>query len=561
MRSEIPDELLGEGAADEQLMRRLWDKDASLWSDDARQQNAIRDRLGWLNVAESMLVEQESARLFAARVAASDVEHVVLLGMGGSSLCAEVCRRVFDVERFLVLDSTVPAAVCRVANTIDPARALMIVASKSGTTIEVRSLADFFYARTASQVESPGRQFVAITDPGTPLEGLAHELGFAGCWLAPPDIGGRFSALSIFGVLPMALMGIDTTGILQSALAMAASCGPDIAVADNPGARLGLALNDAYAGGRDKLTFLCTSTLSSFGLWAEQLVSESLGKHDKGVVPVAEEPRGDCGDYAGDRTFVAMRIAGEQDDSLEQLLDELEESGHPVMRFVLPYKHALGAEFLRWEIGVAVAGALMDLDPFDQPDVQASKDRTGAILDAQAAGTPMAEPAPLAEGEGWAVFADLERDAELAARQRGSGLGDWLAAHLGRAGIPDYVGLQAFVAPDERTAGSLAELRDTVRSKLGVATTSGFGPSFLHSSGQMHKGGADRGVFLQITADDPEDLDCPGRQYSFGRLARAQAQGDLAALQDRGRRVVRVHLGDAISGLEGLVEVVKRELG
>jgi transaldolase/glucose-6-phosphate isomerase len=560
--AEVPAGLVdGIGGGDSRPARRLWDKDASLWSDDPVTHEVIRNRLGWLDLVDSMRVECEPALRFARRVRDSDVEDVVLLGMGGSSVCADVCRRIFGAAYFKVLDSTLPAEIRGVAGRIDPARTLFVVSSKSGTTIETRTLADHFYAQTTPMLESPGERFVAITDPGTPLEQVAHERGFQHLWLAPPDVGGRFSALSHFGVLPMALMGIDAAAVLESAWSMAVACSPEVELAANPGARLGYALHNAWAGGRDKLTFLCGEPVAPFAAWAEQLVAESTGKDGVGLVPVVDEPAAPAADYGDDRLFVAVRLAGEAGGAHDDLLEALEAAGHPVLRFVLEDRHEIGAEMFRWQVGIAVGGALMGINPFDEPDVQDSKDRTAALLAAEQAGEPVADRAPVDTGAGWAVFADLERDAELASRQRGDGLGSWLAAHLGRAELPDYIGLQAFIAADGRSRERLAKLRRLLGSRLGVATTLGWGPGFLHSTGQLHKGGPPHGLFVQITADDPEDLDCPGHGYSFGTLARAQALGDVQALQERGRRVLRIHLRDAATGLDELVETARQVFG
>ncbi|HEX9697971.1 MAG TPA: transaldolase family protein [Acidobacteriota bacterium] len=542
-------------------IRRLWDKDASLWGGEQATQELIRNRLGWLDIVDSMRVECEPALRFARRVRDSDVEDVVLLGMGGSSVFADACRRIFGAAYFKVLDSTLPAEIRRVAGRIDLARTLFVVASKSGTTIETRALADHFYAQTTPMLESPGERFVAITDPGTPLEQVAHERGFQHLWLAPPDVGGRFSALSHFGVLPMALMGIDAGAVLESAWSMAVACSPEVELAANPGARLGHALHGAWAGGRDKLTFLCGEPVAPFAAWAEQLVAESTGKDGVGLVPVVDEPAAPASDYGDDRLFVGLRLAGDAGDAHEALLEALEADGHPVLRFVLRDRHEIGAELFRWQVAIGVAGALMGINPYDEPDVQDSKERTAALLAAQQEGEPVADRAPLDAGAGWAVFADLERDAELASRQRGDGLGSWLAAHLGRAELPDYIGLQAFIAGDGRSRASLASLRRLLVSRLGVATTLGWGPGFLHSTGQLHKGGPAHGLFVQITADDAEDLDCSGHGYSFATLARAQALGDLKALQERGRRVLRIHLRDAATGLDDLLETARQMFG
>ena len=557
---EVPSALIEAKNIDDQLPTRLWLKDSSLWSEDPTAQDFIRNRLGWLDLVESTPSASASSREFVKRMDDGDVDQVILLGMGGSSLCAEVCRQVFAVEDVWIVDSTIPTTVAAVAASVDLGRTLVIVASKSGTTIELQALLDFFHARCTRMFDRPGQRFVAITDPGTPLEQIAYERGFRSLWLAPTDVGGRFSALSVFGILPMELMAIDSVAVWTSARRMAASCAAGTSTPDNPGTRLGAALFNAYEAGRDKVTFVCSPSLTAFGMWAEQLIAESTGKEGVGLVPIVGEPVGEADQYGDDRIFVALELAGEDDSGRDIWLDALRQEGHPVMKFVLDNRYQIGAEFIRWQIAVASAGFLMGINPFDQPDVQGSKNRTKAILDSYKAGTGMPDRAPIAMGSGWVVFADLERDKELASQQNGDGLESWLSAHLGRAQVPDYVALQAFVACEPRTLSAFQEIRRLLCERRGVATTLGWGPAFLHSTGQLHKGGPDNGIFLQITADDSEDIEIPGAGYSFGRLVRAQSLGDLAALEERGRRVLRVHLRDVASGAEALLEAADRGL-
>lgn len=561
-RPEIGDRLAA--SCDEiesrRAITRMWDKDVSLWSDDEETANLVRNRLGWLDAAAASSLDWEPLGRFAAEIGSTEVENILLLGMGGSSLVTEVCRRIFGSNAIQVLDSTLPTQIKAVADTIDPARTLILVASKSGTTVEVRALLDCFYGLATPMLDKPGEQFVAITDPGTPLEQIAHERGFARLWLAPSDVGGRFSALTVFGTLPMAVMGIDVPSVLASARRMAVNCGPEVDATVNPAARLGAALHKSHDAGRDKVTFVTPDSLSAFGLWAEQLIAESTGKQGCGLIPVIDEPATSIDRYADDRLFVSMSLASEQDRSHRERVDAIDAAGHPIVHIELEDIHDLGGEFFRWEAGVALAGALMGINPFDQPDVQASKERTMALLGAHQDGTPMADCPPLATDTGWAVFADIERDQELASRVRGTDLESWLAAHLGRAGVPDYVGIQAFVAATPEMRRALQGLRKLIFERRGVATTLGWGPAFLHSTGQLHKGGPECGLFLQITADDPTDIDIPGAGYSFRNLARAQSLGDLAALQERGRRVLRVHLRDAVAGPGALLEAATAAL-
>ncbi len=545
-----------------QFVQRLWAKDAGLWTDDEEVQRSVRNRLGWLDIVEGMIGECAPVARFGASVQKSDIEHVVLLGMGGSSLCPEVCATVFGVENFFVLDSTVPAAVQAIEEQIDPARTMFVVSSKSGTTTETRAFADYFYSLVAPVLANPGDRFVAVTDPGTPLAQLAHERGFRRLWLNPPDIGGRYSALSYFGLVPMALMGLDIHAVVDTAYRMVQSCAPGVPVADNAGVSLGIAMYEAFRTGRDKITFVMSPRLLAFGDWVEQLIAESTGKEGVGLVPVHGEPLGQVDDYGDDRFFVSMRFADEEDAATRALLQDLAGAGHPLVRLVLQNPADLGQEFFRWELAVAVAGSLMGINPFDEPNVKEAKDRTGELLFAYESTGALPEPEPVYTEGGLSLFADLGADIELAKGAGGNAdLVGWLRAHLGRAKAPDYVGIQAFVGPDDEIKDDLTHMRRSLRDRLGVATTFGWGPRFLHSTGQLHKGGPDRGVFLQITADDAHDVDCPGRGYTFGVLARAQALGDLQALQDRGQRVLGIHAtGGLRQAIKTLVAAVDEAL-
>ena len=591
---------------DSQFGQHLWSGKARLWSYDApagdagdvrgadvqgdRERAAIRNRLGWLDIAGSML--QQCApllRFVEERPRAGDqarpsddppelsdgpepperapVARTVLLGMGGSSLGAEVAQRVFGIVGFQVLDSTVPGAVASLVRELEPGRTSFIVSSKSGGTVETRSFADTFHEWAT--VSEPGRRFVAVTDPGTELEVLAKERGYERIWLNPPDIGGRYSVLSYFGLVPMAFMGIDVREVLERALQMAQRSAPEVSAAVNPGIFLGIVLAECHRRGRDKVTFVTSDRLAPFGDWAEQLIAESTGKQNRGLIPLAREPLGAVDAYGTDRVFVHMRLAGETESGnldgaarRQQLLDELEAAGHPVVELLLEDPYDLGQEFLRWELAVATAGALMRLNPFDEPNVREAKERTAELLAAFANTGELPGPDPVWCADGISLFARSEADPELAERAAtAANLTDWLQAHLGRAAPPDYVALQAFLAPCSETEEALQRLRAMVRDALGTATTTGWGPRYLHSTGQLHKGGPPTGLFLQITAADSEDVPIPGRPYTFGVLARAQALGDFMALCDRRRRVLRVDLGSDVSGgLERLLAACEAAL-
>ncbi len=498
--------------------RRLWARDPTLWS--AGPVPELADRLGWLTLPEAMRERLDDLVDFAREVAEAATRHVVLLGMGGSSMAPEVFQHTFapaaGAPGLVVLDSTHPAAVRLIESQIDLERTLFVVSSKSGTTTETLSLFRYFWRRVSQTEARPGDRFVAITDPGTPLEELARERAFRRTFLGPADVGGRYSALSVFGLVPAALIGVDVRRLLDRAEWMAAECGPTVPEPVSPGLVLGAALGELALAGRDKVTFLASPSLAGLPAWIEQLVAESTGKDGKGIVPVVDEPLGRPEQYGPDRVFVHLRLAGDEAPGLDALVGALEAAGHPVARLRLAEMADLGAEFFRWEVAVAAAGAILGIHPFNQPDVQLAKDLAREAMAGAAAVT--AEPPAFVPGA------------------PAGAINAW-AAQL-RPG--DYLGLQAFLAPDEATTTALQELRRAVRDRWGVATTLGYGPRFLHSTGQLHKGGPHTGAFVQIVDAPEEDLQVPEVAYTFGELIRAQALGDLQALRRRGRRIVRV---------------------
>jgi transaldolase/glucose-6-phosphate isomerase len=507
---------------------RLAAGDHVLWSPHPLPE--IADRVGWLTLPERMAAESAALEAFAAEVAAAGITHVVLLGMGGSSLAPEVFARTFGSRpgypALLVLDSTHPGAVRAVDEQADPVHTLFLVSSKSGTTIEPNSFLAHCWER-AGGLPDRGAHFVAITDPGTSLAALARERGFRKVFPADPNVGGRFSALSHFGLVPAALIGVDIRALLEEAAAMAAACRR--APADNPGFWLGAALGEAALAGRDKATFLASPALAPLPAWIEQLVAESTGKDGKGILPVTGEPPGACG---SDRLFVCLSLAGEAD-AAQTAADALSAAGHPVLRIPLPGLGALGAQMYRFEVATAMAGSVLGIHPFDQPDVQLAKTLATRAMAGESGG----EPIP-------AVSAGDPASLQPA-----------LAGFLAQARAGDYLAVQAFVAPTPQAEAALQGLRLAVRDRLGIATTLGFGPRFLHSTGQLHKGGPGTGLFLQVIDDASPDLPVPGTSYSFGRLVRAQADGDYGALAARGRRLLRVDLnGDPVGGLAALEE-------
>lgn len=491
---------------------RLRAGDASVFGDHA---DGAAPWIGWLRAPEEMRAHEDAIAALVEDARAEGVRHAIVLGMGGSSLCPEVTRTTYGSPSGIelrVLDSTDPANVTAVAEGTDPATALYIVASKSGTTVEPTSFMHHFLAVAEAALGADGaaKRFIAITDPGTKLAAEARERGFRAVFENPADIGGRYSALSLFGLVPMALAGVPVPAVLDRAAAAKAS---------DDGARLGVALATLGLAGRDKVTVLVDPPLASFGLWVEQLVAESLGKLGKGLVPVAQEPGGLPGDYGGDRVFVYCRLTGELDLDARALGD----AGHPV--FTVPVADAvdLGALYMTWELATAAAGSVLDLNPFDQPDVQAAKDATVAVL------------AQMERGE------DPEDVREPVAAIRHA---------VAQVGDGDYLAFLAF-CPNSPAADRAAHaLRLAARARTGAATTFGYGPRFLHSTGQLHKGGPGNGVFVQFVSDDATDIPIPGTPHTFGALKRAQACGDAAALRERGRRLVRIGLGvDAVAGL------------
>ncbi len=523
-----------------QVIQRIWQRDHTLWRPDSRE---IANRLGWLDIAGAMQAEAPGLALFSDEIRREGYRHVVLLGMGGSSLGPEALGKTFTpipgYPELIVLDSTVPAQVRAVTGTIDPARTLFLVSSKSGGTIETLSLYRYFrgVAEEVLSEAKAGRNFVAITDSGTPLEVLGGQAGFRRVFLNDPDIGGRYSALSYFGLVPAALAGIDVAGLLARALGMRKRC-QAADIGSNPGAQLGAFISANALAGRDKLTLIEPPSIRSLGLWVEQLIAESLGKDGKGIIPIAGEPLLAPDAYDADRLFVYSRAASDADPGVDAAVDRLEAAGHPVERLELRDNFDLGAEFFRWEFAAAVAGAVLDVHPFDQPDVQSSKDITERLL------------------------ADFIRDARLPEPLPAGTLPGLLA----QSKPGDYLAIMPYIPitpnmpitpcmPITREADDvLDQLRQRVMRRHRIATTVGYGPRFLHSTGQLHKGGSPSGLFLQLTMSH-DDLPIPGRPYGFATLAAAQAVGDLQALSRLGRRTARIDLGSQpVDGLQRLLE-------
>ncbi len=513
--------------------RRLWDHDPTLWRPAGTPE--ITNRLGWLTLPETMAAEIEALRSFGDALVTEKVRHAVVLGMGGSSLAPGVFQATFGNApghpELLVLDSTHPGAVEAVATTVDPRHTVFIVASKSGGTLETLSYFRYFWARTSELVDTPGRHFVAVTDPGTPLEELANQRGFRHTFLATPDVGGRYSALTMFGLVPAAAIGVDLPTLLGGAAAAAAACGPEEDPAGNPGLRLGAALGELALAGHDKVTFLAGPELAAFPSWIEQLIAESTGKEGKGIVPIVGEEGRDPSQYGDDRFFVELSLGIPE----PGFAAALAAAGHPVARVTLGDTSDLGAAMFLFEVAVAAAGAVIDIQPFDQPDVQVAKD--------------------LAKK---AMAGDLDTSAIDEIDAFGAELAPAVQQWADSIAAGDYVSVQAFLAPTAVTRKVLTEVRETLGKAHRVATTLDFGPRFLHSTGQLHKGGPNRGVFLEVVDHPAPHIDVPETDYDFGTLVTAQAHGDNLALRDRGRRVMMVTVGDRLDdGLAAILGAVE----
>jgi len=543
-------------------LQRLWREEASLWTgaDEG-------DWLGWLDVIEAELRDLPSLNEFAAEVKAQGYRDVLLLGMGGSSLGPEVLAKTLGsapgFPTLHVLDSTDPAQVKSFEQKIDLARTLFIVSSKSGTTLEPNVLMEYFFRKATDVIgeKDAARHFVAITDPGSQLEKHARKHGFHRVFHGVPAIGGRYSVLSAFGIVPLAAIGHDVRAFLESARVMAHSCGPEVPPAQNPGVELGLTIGVLARQGRDKATIVASPALDSFGAWAEQLFAESTGKHGKGVIPVADEPLGAPAVYDAHRLFIYLRDAAQPDAAQDKAIEALEKAGQPVVRIGLASPQTLAQEFFRFEFATAVAGAVIGINPFDQPDVESAKVAARELTDAYEKSGSLAADKPVFKQNGIALYTD-ERNAQ-ALRQAGanSTLESWLRAQFGRIHDGDYFAVLAYLDRNDAHIKALQELRKAVRDSKRIATCLQFGPRYLHSTGQAYKGGPNSGVFLQITADAAADVSIPGRKASFGVIEAAQARGDLRVLAERGRRVLRAHVShDLDEGIALLGETARAAL-
>ena len=522
----------------EDFARRMWARDYTLW---AKKPDEIANRLGWLTLPAAMLAQTADIAQFVEGVRRDGIDHVVLLGMGGSSLAPDVFQatfgKAFGYLDLKVLDSTHPAAVKAVEKSVSLDRTLFLVSSKSGTTIEPLSFMRYFWEQLGTKTNDVGRHFAAITDPGSSLAKLGRERGFRRVFEAIPDVGGRYSALTHFGLVPAALAGVDVVHLLRVTGNMAEACGEGVAAKDNPGLLLGAALGELALAGRDKVTFVTSPSLGALPIWFEQLIAESTGKDGKGIVPVAGERLGPPEVYGPDRVFVYLRAAQDRDQAQETQLTAIENAGHPMIRIGVGELPDIAQEFFRWEVATAAAGAALGIQPFDQPDVELAKNLARKIMSGAAQGS-----------EGAELIGAGSEDLPKA-------VSEW----LGKARPGDYLSIQAYLGPTEGLNERLTHLQQKLHERTRLAATMGYGPRFLHSTGQLHKGGPNTGLFVQFTDEPAEKLPVPETDYDFAGLIRAQALGDYQALAQGGRRILRVNLGrNAASGLRRFEETLKQ---
>ncbi|HTU41164.1 MAG TPA: bifunctional transaldolase/phosoglucose isomerase [Candidatus Aquilonibacter sp.] len=543
-------------------MQRLWQRDAKLWTGDDEDK-----WLGWLDIVEDQIAHPVELRNLAKEVWSAGFRDVLLLGMGGSSLCPEVLRMTFGKSagypNLYVLDSTDPAQVKTFEAKIDIARSLFIVSSKSGSTLEPNIFKQYFFERTKEAVgaDKAGSHFMAITDPGSHMQKVAEGDRFRHVFFGRPSIGGRYSALSNFGMVPAAVIGIDVKKFLDRTQEMVRACGPEPSVEENPGAMLGIILGTAATEGRDKVTIITSQDIADLGAWLEQLLAESTGKAGKGIIPVDREELGGPEVYGHDRVFAYVHTEHATDVGVEAKISALEKAGHPVVRISIADIYDLGAEFFRWEIATAVAGSIIGINAFNQPDVEASKVVTRDLTSEYEKTGSLPPEKPVLEDGGIQLFTDEKNAAELSRSAADKSLAGYLKTHLNRIKTNDYFALLAYVQMNSDHRTSLQAMRLAVRDKKHVATCLGFGPRFLHSTGQAYKGGPNSGVFLQITCEDAVQLPVPGQKYTFGVVKAAQARGDFQVLAERGRRALRLHLpSDVDTGLEKLNTAIRQAL-
>jgi transaldolase/glucose-6-phosphate isomerase len=562
---KLPNQLAGAVAASlddwkkNNKVARLWQKDASLWSGTDES-----NWLGWLTITEEQFAHIDVLKQIAGDVKKARFKHALLLGMGGSSLCPEVLRMTFGkikgFPELHVLDSTDPAQIKGIEAKVDLKSTICIVSSKSGSTLEPNIYKQYFFERVKASVgeKEAGNRFIAITDPGSKMQQVAEADKFRKIFMGVPSIGGRYSAISNFGMVPAAIMGLDVAKFLKNTEEMVKACGASTAAGSNPGVILGTVLGAAAIHGRDKITIVTSPGIFDLGAWLEQLIAESTGKIGKGIIPVDREHLAKPATYGNDRVFAYLRLAAKPNKAQDAAIAALEKAGHPVVRITLPNIYSLGQEFFRWEIATAVAGSIIGINAFNQPDVEASKIETKKLTSQYETTGSLPPESPFFEEKGIKLFADEKNAAAL---RGGTKLVDVLKAHLSRLGAGDYFAVLGYITMNPANEKTLQTIRHAVRDKKKAASVLGFGPRFLHSTGQAYKGGPNSGVFLQITCDDAKDLPVPGQKYTFGVVKAAQARGDFAVLAERGRRALRVHLGKNLkTGLAMLTKAVQKAI-
>ena len=540
-------------------VRRLWQRDASIWTGSDEGQ-----WLGWLDITEKQLAQLDVFKKVAADVKKAKFKHALLLGMGGSSLCPEVLRMTFGkIKGFPalhVLDSTDPAQIKAIEARVDLKSTICIVSSKSGSTLEPNIYKQYFFEQIKKKVgaKEAGNRFIAITDPGSKMQQVAEADKFRHIFFGVPNIGGRYSALSNFGMIPAAVMGLDVAKFLKNTQEMVKACGAGVAADKNPGVLLGVILGTAAKEGLDKVTFISSPGISDLGAWLEQLIAESTGKQGKGIIPIDREKLAKPEAYGNDRVFAYLRLETKPDKKQDAAVAALEKDGLPVVRISVKNTYSLGQEFFRWEIATAVAGAIIGINAFNQPDVEASKIETRKLTSEYESTGKLPPEGPFFEAEGLKFYADPKN---VAALRGAATLRDLMKMHLDRINAGDYFGVLGYITMNEANEGALQVIRHNVRDAKKVATVLGFGPRFLHSTGQAYKGGPDTGVFLQITCDDKIDFPVPGQKYTFGVVKAAQARGDFAVLAERGRRALRVHIGKNVKAdLAKLAKAIQKVL-
>jgi len=549
------------------IVKRMWDKDTSVWKKGESYKELINNRLGWMSLPVSMSGNCDEINTFAEDLRDNGFTDAVVMGMGGSSMCPEVCRNTFGIKKgFLnlhILDTTDPLTILKIEESIDIDKTIFIVSSKSGTTIEVDSFFRYFFDKVKkTKGDEAGNHFAAVTDPGTYLETLAKENKFRKVFINPADIGGRYSALSYFGLVPAALTGVDIKLLLNNAESMMERC-MLVSSEKNPGLMLGTIISELALEGKDKLTFFLPYEISSFGYWAEQLIAESTGKEGKGILPVEGEGLGKRNSYKKDRVFVRF-ILGKESKEESKIYKELAGKMINVINIRLKDIYDIGGQFYLWEFATAVMGIVLGINPFDEPNVKESKDNTGEVLKYYEENGKLPEQDPEAKTEGLKIYFDEELFLKNSSGKNTlikGNIENNLNYFFDQIKKGDYTAIMAYIQKDKLSEKYLQKIRELIRSSKALATTVGYGPRFLHSTGQLHKGGADNGVYIQIVADDTRDIAIPGRPYSFGILKQSQAVGDYESLVKHNRRVIKIDLGKDINkGFKELYKTLKKIL-